>query len=125
MVLAERSGRSFMVFCQAAISFHILAPCYRHSCIIGIVFHEIDRGTLPIIYHLGRKTVPISPLYGRIWAVPLLYIYEQISVILSPPDDNNEACQMRFRSDHAVGIRGRDIRREKRSGVCLRIADDL
>src|SRR5215472_2757692 len=71
MVLAERSGRFFNVSCQAAISFHISTPCYRHSSIIGTVFHEIDRVTLPIIYHLGGKTVPIILLCGPVWLIKM------------------------------------------------------
>src|SRR2546429_9827703 len=59
IVFVDRSGRRASVSCQAAISCHMTPPCYRHSSIIGAVFHKIDRGTLPIIYHLGGKTVPI------------------------------------------------------------------
>src|SRR6266480_3531442 len=66
IVFVDRSGRRASVSCQAAISCHMTPPCYRHSSIIGAVFHKIDRGTLPIIYHLGGKTVPISPFCGTV-----------------------------------------------------------
>ena len=46
----------------AVISFHITPPCDRQSCIIGAVFGEIAPATLPIIYHIGGKTVPIISL---------------------------------------------------------------
>src|SRR5260370_23849645 len=65
-VLADRSGRWVSVSCQAAISFHMTSPCYRHSYVIGTVFGEIIRPALPIIYHLGGKTVPISLLFGAV-----------------------------------------------------------
>src|SRR6266566_4751253 len=77
MVLAERSGRKFNFSCQAAISFHIIPPCYRHSYIIGAVFGKIPLLTVPIIYHMGGETVPISLLFGTVscenqWLVVLV-----------------------------------------------------
>jgi len=39
-------------------------PCYRSSCIIGAVFGEIILPTLPIIYHMEEKTVPIMMIIG-------------------------------------------------------------
>jgi hypothetical protein len=74
MVLAERSGRSFKVSCQAAISFHIPAPCYRRSWIIGPVFGEIILPTLPIIYHIKGTTVPIILLSGTVF---MRYFFEK------------------------------------------------
>src|SRR5947209_7466563 len=66
MVLADRSGRWASFSCQAAISCHMTPPCYRHSYIIGTVFHEIAPATLPIIYHNEEGTVPISLLCGTV-----------------------------------------------------------
>src|SRR5437868_6678358 len=47
------------------------SPCYRHSYIIGTVFSEIIIPTLPIIYHLEGKTVPIMPLFGLVWLIEM------------------------------------------------------
>src|SRR2546426_839358 len=67
MVLADRSGRSFNVSCQVAISCHITPPCYRHSSIIGAVFGEVAPATLPIIYHRRRGTGPINLIFGTVF----------------------------------------------------------
>src|SRR6266480_1787582 len=95
MVLAERSGRWVNDACQVAISFHITSPCYRHSSIIGTVFGEIVAATLPIIYHLGGKTAPISLLFGTVRLIEPGTRSETVTVPVNTPLQSRSSLDIR------------------------------
>jgi hypothetical protein len=63
----------------------MMSPGYRHSYIIGTVFDEILWLTLPIIYHLSGKTVPIILLFGTVFTDTR----DSIPLVPLPCDEND------------------------------------